>query len=245
MKIYATYFRYKFAADRIYNIDETGFTTVQQPKKVVTVLGIKQVGSCTSGERGELVTVLGGISASGNSIPPHFVLPRAKVHDHFLHDAPAGSIMASGKSEQGKEKGRISGWINAKIFSDIYLPHFIKHAIASKERPVLLIMDNHESHLSIDAIELAKTSGVVMLTLPPHTSHKLQPLNRTVYGPLKTYYNRAMDDLMRTNPGKRVQVYNIPSLVGRAYHQGMTHGNIVSGFRCTGIYPLNRFIPRI
>ena len=53
---------------------------------------------------------------------------------------------------------------------------------------VLIIFDNHESHISIDSINLAKGNGIVLLIFPPHTSHKLQPLDRTVYGPFKKYY---------------------------------------------------------
>lgn len=41
----------------IYNVDETGVTTVQKPNKIVGRKGVKQVGGLTSGERGTLVTV--------------------------------------------------------------------------------------------------------------------------------------------------------------------------------------------
>ncbi|XP_041374917.1 uncharacterized protein LOC121387774 [Gigantopelta aegis] len=41
---------------RIFNLDESGFTTVQKVPKVISVKGQKQVGQITSRERGELVT---------------------------------------------------------------------------------------------------------------------------------------------------------------------------------------------
>ncbi|CAK9292442.1 unnamed protein product [Gordionus sp. m RMFG-2023] len=41
----------------IYNMDETGLTTVQNPSKIVAQKGQKQVGSITSAERGTLVTM--------------------------------------------------------------------------------------------------------------------------------------------------------------------------------------------
>ena len=50
-----------------------------------------------------------------------------------------------------------SGWINAE-----------------------LIMDNHTSHISVAVIDKAKGNEVILLTFPLHTSHKLQPLDRTV-----------------------------------------------------------------
>lgn len=46
----------KVTGDRIYNLDESGFTTVQAVPKVISPRGQKQVGQLTSRERGELVT---------------------------------------------------------------------------------------------------------------------------------------------------------------------------------------------
>ena len=89
---------------------------------------------------------------------------------------------------------------------------------------------------------MAKENGVIMLTLPPHTSHRLQPLDKTVYGPLKTYYSRAMDGWMRSHPGRTVTISEIPELVNQAFLSAMSPTNITSGFRATGIFPFNRDI---
>lgn len=55
--------KYKFQAHDVYNIDETGITTVQCPDRVVVQRGVKQVGAVTSGERGTLVTMAIAVSA--------------------------------------------------------------------------------------------------------------------------------------------------------------------------------------
>ena len=57
------------------------------------------------------------------------------------------------------------------------MEHFVKHFNASIDNQALFIMNNHESHLSIDAIEYAKQHGVALLTIHSHCSHKLQPLD--------------------------------------------------------------------
>ena len=49
--------RYKFTPNDIWNVDETGVSTVQKPNKVVALKGVKQVGSITSSERGQMVTI--------------------------------------------------------------------------------------------------------------------------------------------------------------------------------------------
>ena len=72
------------------------------------------------------------------------------------------------------------------------------------------------AHISPTAIDLARENGVVMLTIPPHTSHYLQPLDRTCYGPFKTAFGVAMDGWMRSHPGYIVTIYDVTSLVAEA-----------------------------
>ena len=225
--------RYKFEPQDIYNTDESGLTTVQDPKGIIAARGKKQVGSIAAQERGELVTYVGTISASGNAIPPLFIFPRAKYNASWILNGPPGCVGCAGKSG--------SGWMTVEVFSKVYLPHFVKHAKSSIDHPVMLILDNHESHVSIDSLNFAKANGIHMLTLPPHCSHKLQPLDKTVYGPLKTYYNRSMDSFIRSHVGKGVNIYDIPTIANGAHQQAMTISNIVSGFRSAGIYPFNRY----
>ena len=83
--------RHQFTPADIWNMDETGVTTVQRPDKVISRKGQKQVGAITSAERGSLVTMACAGSAIGNSIPPFFVFPRVNFKDYFLTSAPPGS----------------------------------------------------------------------------------------------------------------------------------------------------------
>ena len=68
--------KHKFTADKIFNVDETGVTTVQNPKKVVTPTGMKNVDAITFGERGELVTAVYAIGAAGYALAPMLISPR-------------------------------------------------------------------------------------------------------------------------------------------------------------------------
>ena len=90
-------------------------------------------------------------------------------------------------------------------------------------------MDNHESHLSISVIDFAKENGVTLLTIYPHCSNKLQPLDVSVYGPLKTYYAVAMNARMREKPGVPLTIYDIGRLVKTAHEKAMTPSNIIAG----------------
>ena len=83
-----------------------------------------------------------------------------------------------------------------------------------QETPLILLCDNHESHISIDVLDYASANGVHMLSFPPHCSHKLQPLDRTVYGPFKKYYNSACDNWMFNHPRRTMTIHNISEIVG-------------------------------
>lgn len=223
--------RDQFDANKIYNLDETGNSTVHVPPKIIAPRGAKQVGSMTSGERGINVTMIAAINAVGNHVPPMLIFPRVHFKNHMLKGAPPGSIGGANPS----------GWSNEDLFVE-YLNHFIKYVKPTINEKVLLIIDNHDTHISIPAITLAKNNGIILLTLPPHTSHKLQPLDRTVFGPYKAFYNQAASEWMLSNPGKPMGIYDVAEIVGKAYGKAFTIENIVKGFTVTGICPLNENI---
>lgn len=225
------YDKYGFRCHQVWNLDETGVTTVQRPCKIIAEKGVKQVGSATSAERGNLVTVIHAVNAAGNSIPPLLIFPRKYFKEHFITDGPPGCIGAANPS----------GWVTSEEFL-IFMKHFVSHTRCTKQQPVLVILDNHTSHMSINVINYCRENGVVLLSIPPHTSHRLQPLDKSVFGPLKTYYNSACDAWMKSNPGKTMVIYNIPTLLKTALQSASTPRNITIGFQSTGIWPFNKDI---
>lgn len=214
---------------QIFNLDETGFTTVQKMPKVVASKGVKQIGQMTSRERGELVTVCGIVSATGIALPPVFIFPRKRFQQHMMTGAPDGSL------------GLVTdnGWMTSEKFVSV-MEHFVKHVQPSERNPVVLVLDNHESHLSLQALTYAKENHVHIITLVPHTSNKTQPLDRTVYGPVKAFFNDKATSWMVSNPGKTITIYNIAELVNYAWTRGATPANITSGFKASGVWPLDR-----
>lgn len=165
-------------------------------------------------------------ASSGETIPPFFVFPRKNFKDHFVQSGPLGSTGSANSS----------GWMQEEDFLS-FLVQFVKHIKVSPERKVLLLLDNHSSHISVRAVDFCKGHGIVLLTFPPHCSHKLQPLDRSVFGPFKRMVNSASDDWMRGNPDKTMSIYDIPGIVRIALPTATTQKNIQDGFQC--IWPYN------
>ncbi len=130
-----------------------------------------------------------------------------------------------------------SGWTKQGIASLWFTGNFLKYI--GDERPQILILDGHDSHNFIELIELAIANQITLIKLPANTSHWLQPCDRTVYGPLKSYYNEACQNMMNMFPGSVVSRHNFCTLLKSAWDQAVTADNIKSGFRACGIHPFN------
>ncbi|KAB0800264.1 hypothetical protein PPYR_06004, partial [Photinus pyralis] len=184
----------KYTPSRIFNVDETGMSTVQgHPSKIIAMRDRKQVGTLSSAERGTLSTAVICMSASGSFIPPMMIYPRVRNKEEFSIGVPPETLVAC----------HPSGWMQLNLFD-----HFVKHSMASVENPALLIMDGHKTHTqNIAVIEKARNNGVTILCLPPHCSHRMQPLDVAFMGPLSTFYNQEVEIFLRNNPGRVVTIF--------------------------------------
>lgn len=160
-------------------MDESGITNVQKPGKIIATKGQRQIAKMTSAERGTTVTVVCSMNASGSYIPPMLIFPRKKMAEGLMKGAPTGAIGAVSDN----------GWTDCTLFIK-WLKHFAATTKSSKSNPQLVILDGHHSHKTLAAVDFARENGITLLTLPPHCTHKLQPLDRTV----KSNYNRAADN---------------------------------------------------
>ena len=110
--------------------------------------------------------------------------------------------------------------MNQEVFFE-WLQHFIKCTNVLLDNKVVLILDGHKSHThNLAALELANKQGVIMLSLPPHTSYWMQPLDLTFFKPLKTFYYQAIDDWLKCHPVRAVTMYQTSMLCGQAYGKG-------------------------
>ena len=210
----------------IYNADESGFTIVHRPEKILGRKGKRAIAVLTSAEKGKTITFLPAVSAVGHYVPPLFVFPRKRMKAELLEDAPDGSIGAV----------NLTGWINTEIFEQ-WFDHFV-HVVQPKARPhpTLLIFDGQKAHTkNMSLIDKAKTNNVIMLSLPPHCTHKMQPLDRTFFKSLKNNYNHEVHVWMREHRGVALAQIKIPALIKLAYNKSANMENAINGFRVSGL----------
>lgn len=220
--------KFNFKSHRIFNTDETGISTVQTPGKILARKGLKQVGFATSWERGRNITVVCAFSATGIYVPPMFIYARKRMNPQLQKNGPAGALYTCSDK----------GWITEELFVQ-YLSHFQKFVKASQEDPVLLIMDNHSTHCTLQVHEFCKANGIALLSIPPHTSHKIQPLDVSFYGPLKSAYNSECSKYLRNHPHEKITPFEVAELFNNAFIRVATPEKAIKGFQATGICPYN------
>lgn len=116
-------------------------------------------------------TIIIAVNAKGDTLPPLTVYAAKNVNDQWTIGGPDRSTFQCSQN----------GWINDNILSFWFINVFLNE-IRSLARPVLLLLDGHQCHFTVKVIEAAKQNNVIILCLPPHTTHSLQPLDLVTFG---------------------------------------------------------------
>jgi len=215
------------ASSRIFNCDETGLCYQHTPLSVVAMKGQHHPRAVTTGNRRQ-VTVLACANAAGYHLPPLVILKRKTLPMSILNDEVPGTMYSLSDS----------GWMDSETFDNWFSNHFLVHAPPA--RPLLLLLDGHSTHYNPQFIAKAAHEQVIVFCLPPNTTHLLQPLDKGLFGPLKTYWNEECHQYLRSHPGQVMNDYSFNTVFGRAWGRAMTIPNAAAAFRTTGVYPFDR-----
>lgn len=111
-------------------------------------------------------TLVACTSASGNYVPPMLIFKRVRSHPALASGAQSRSVVEVSESV----------YINSDLFVK-WLRHFIAHVKPSNEQKVLILLNEHTTYSkNLTAITLVRNKCVLLLQLPGHTTHLLQPL---------------------------------------------------------------------
>lgn len=134
------------------------------------------------------------------------------------------------------ENGWTDDFLCQKWFEEVFIPQ--SKARNTSKQPILLIMDGHGSHITGEMRVLAEAHGIHILCFPPHTTHKLQPLDVGIFGKLQRDWCNYAADYIDENLVEIPRTEFIRHYM-HAREDSFRSNHILSAFRKTGIRPYN------
>ncbi|XP_053298310.1 uncharacterized protein LOC128457575 isoform X5 [Pleuronectes platessa] len=216
---------------QIFNCSETGF---QLGRKRVLVPKPASLGCRPVLGLRDHISVLACFSAAGEDIPPFIVYSKAY---------PGGVCYKTQGPPNALYGWSGSGCINSDLFKKWFLKHFLLHA--PKQRPLLLIFDGHKSPVNLEVVEAARKEDVVLLCLPSHCSHILQPLNAGLFVLLRQRFAALLGEGCATDTHFAISKKEFSGVFKGTYQLAKEEEGariVKEGFSKCGIYPLNHFV---
>ena len=118
-----------------------------------------------------------------------------------------------------------------------FIDHFDKHA--GTDRPVLLLIDSVSSHIDLSVFSEASSKGIELYRIVPNATHLMQPMDKGVFGPLKSKWHMIVRKYTRENPGKCINRENFAEKLTEAFLLFYKPLTVINAFRASGIYPVD------
>ncbi|KAM4061942.1 DDE superfamily endonuclease [Hirsutella rhossiliensis] len=207
----------------VYNFDETGFQMESlQRRESLPVL--------TQPGNREWVTVIESINCQGWALPAKVIF-QGKLHQASWYESGVPDDWHIAVSENGWTSDDLAlNWLK-----EVFDPNTRRRTVGTHR---LLILDGHGSHVTPEFDKYCTANSIVVLQMPAHSSHLLQPLDVGCFSPLKTIYGRKVK--------RKCSLGSIIS-TSRTSFPSLSPSNIRSGFMATGLFPFdpNRVLSRL
>ena len=229
---------YNITAENVYNWDEKGFLIGQASatRRIMSKAAVRSGRipyACQDGSR-EFISLLACISATGKALPPALIYKGEHLQDTWVDDFDTSSQQAHFSTSPNGWSSHAHGldWLTS-VFE-----RYTKDKCGRGRR--LLIVDGHSSHVNLAFLDACDKRRILLLVLPPHSTHRLQPLDIGLFAPLARYYTNQLNDLMLNSLGlvsisKRI----FWKVFWPAWQQAFSEKNILSVYAKTGIWPFN------
>ncbi|KAL8318525.1 hypothetical protein RB597_005688 [Gaeumannomyces tritici] len=174
---------YQIQPENSWNSDEIGFRVGVFQGSLVWCYTDIETWIQSDPDHRNLVTIMETCSAAGVTIPPFIIMAGICISEkHVRNSLEPGTTLTTSEN----------GWTDDLIALD-WLDHFLEHAKpASPDEYRLLLIDNHGSHLTLPFWEKCQAEKIVIFPLPPHTTHKLQPLDVGIFSTFKAAHQRDL-----------------------------------------------------
>lgn len=216
----------------VFNYDETNLTDDPGSQIVIVSRGAKRVERISPAEFKAGTSVMFCGNAAGLYLPPMVVYKcrTENVYEGWRTGGPAGALYESTQS----------GWFNMRCFGEWFFGVFLPHVQSvESDHAFALIGDNLPSHFSADVITATLQHNIRFITMPAASTHLCQPLDVAVFRTLKVMWRDILTRWRRsTRRLGAVSKVCFPGLLAELCAT-LEPRHLVSGFKASGIYPLD------
>ena len=230
---------YDIRHENCYNTDEKGFLQgyVNKAKHVVPVKMLKQEkikGALQTGNR-NWITLIATICGDGTYLPPCLIYQGAgDIQDNWLQDVQPDEHNCYFTSTP-------SGFTNEELAFEWLVKIFDKNTRTKAGHGRywrLLWLDGHNSHLNLRFLDWAIKNRIMVAVFPPHSTHRLQPLDVSLFCPLSTRYSQHLKTwIYKTSGAIRMSQQDFFGIFWPAFIEAFSVHNVMSGWTKTGLIP--------
>ena len=226
------YEQHEYSPSHIWNADESGAQVGRNGggTLVFAQRGSKSVHTIIPNSK-EHLTVLLCVNAIGDHVPNFYIFKRKRKSRNYIIRCEPEAVFAMQQN----------GWMIAFLFLT-WISRFLsiigeRYGISEENRH-LLVLDGHGSHVTLEVVQKAKSAGLDIITLPSHTSHRLQPLDVSIFKPFKVAFRACRDRWTMGNKGRVARKEELVEWVAEGLKRALTSMKIQKGFAATRIWPL-------
>ncbi|KAJ8968823.1 hypothetical protein NQ314_002085 [Rhamnusium bicolor] len=124
------------------------------------------------------------------------------------------------------------GWMTGQSFYEFVTNIFHPWIVANNVKvPVALFVDGHSSHLTMELSNFCVENQIELIALYPNATHILQPLDVSVFHPLKNGWKKGIQKFKMDNEGRKLKRGNFGPLLKVVMEQSIKPDIITNGFR--------------
>jgi len=214
---------------RLWNVDESGLQDHFVPNKVVAEVG-KPCYQATSGEKGETTTIVAAFNAVGTYLKPFVIMKGKRMKPEWLDGQPPDVSITLRMSD--------NGWITKELFMQ-WAELFVAQ-LPKDDLPHVLFLDGHGSHVyNLDFLKLMKEHNVHVWCFPAHTTHWIQPADRSLFRSVKHHWTEEGLKTARQHAAMKLSKQEFLRVFATAWRKAATVENALSGFCSAGLFPFN------
>ena len=225
--------KYKVHDADTYNMDEKGVALGVSGKQHV-IIPKTDKNPCTSAGSGsrEWATSSECCSLTGRMLPTWTIFKGIRNMDKW-HE----TMRRIGLGESGYHIATsTNGWTDNELGIAYLQDHFDVHTRdGQKGEYRILIIDGHDSHITSEAIRFCLKEKIILLCLPPHSTHFLQPCDVGLFGTLAKIYKRNLSDAYQFGETYHINKDEFLEIYHKSRDEALKVETVRSAWRKSGI----------